>query len=50
MKGNMAKAAAVFAAPASKFARTLAALQEKKAAVSAAAGTTDTAAEAGAEG
>jgi large subunit ribosomal protein L10 len=50
MKGNMAKAAAVFAAPASKFARTMAALQEKKAAETAAAGTTDAAAEAGAEG
>jgi large subunit ribosomal protein L10 len=48
MKGNMAKAAATFAAPATQLARTLAALQEKKAAQ--AAGTTDAAAEAGAEG
>ncbi|WP_222853907.1 50S ribosomal protein L10 [Fodinicola acaciae] len=48
MKGSMAKAAATFAAPATQLARTLAALQEKKAA--GAASTTDAAAEAGAEG
>ena len=35
MKGNLAKAAAVFAAPATQFARLAAALQEKKAAAEA---------------